>query len=805
MLLGKSGSRSNCVAAQKVVANRETSAIAAAAKSRSGSGEQRSGLVLGERSQQPLPASFELCITSVHRGSYGGSILIGRDEAGVLRRAIVPARISARDPAAGETWRLTGTERAHPEYGPQLHADLALPLIPNGRALIRYLATNKHFAGIGWSTAEKLWSALGDNIYTHVQARNMAPIAAIVGPEKAVAIIDGFGLLADEVEVFRWLDRYGVSPRVAGAAASLWGLQAIERIKADPYALRLLEPWAEVDARALRLGVRLNDEKRLCAAVEEALVVCFRQGHMAAHSSSVLALVKHLASPWSGDPSRAVANAIRASRVIAIDNDLLQSRACWFMEQEVERFFRERLKRNVELIDPAAVADAIARVEAEVGYQLTKLQREAVFMAASSAISVITGSAGTGKTTVVKAILRASEARHAGLPALEQSGFEYPQVALAGRAVRRMAEATGKEATTIARFLHQIEGGGRRLRRGLMIFDEASMLDTPSVYRILSQIPTEVDLVFIGDPAQLPPIGPGLLFRSMVATDAIPRVALDVIHRQDDRTGIPRVGDMIRTGVVPSLLQFSDAAPLAPGVFLVPAKQDDIASKTLQVFRAMTGQAPETGRADRLHELDVQILTQTKNGPAGAKALNRCIETEYMARQPRIRDWGLSLGSKVLWLKNDYRKAPLRDRSGKVILDVLTNEPTYSGFMNGVIGTIRQPHPDGVWVVFDDGTEDAISEADLEKLTHGWAISVHKAQGSAFRRVILPITPSRLLDRTMIYTAVTRAVETVVLIGDPDVIGKAISTPPRMISRATGLKLDHLLDEQQSNHRQKRL
>jgi exodeoxyribonuclease V alpha subunit len=285
----------------------------------------------------------------------------------------------------------------------------------------------------------------------------------------------------------------------------------------------------------------------------------------------------------------------------------------------------------------------------EVGYQLTKLQREAVFMATSSAVSVITGGAGTGKTTVVRAVLRASEARRAALPTTEQSGFEYPHVALAGRAVRRIAEATGKEATTIARFLHQIEDGGRRLRRGLMIFDEASMLDTPSVYRILSQIPNDVDLVFIGDPEQLPPIGPGVLFRSMVMAEAIPRVALDVIHRQSDQTGIPRAGGMIRTGVVPAFLPFNEAAPLAPGVFLVPAVRDEIASKALQVFRAMCGPAPALDQADHLHALDVQILTQTKSGPAGAKVLNHGIESEYMARQTRIRDWGLSVGSKVLW------------------------------------------------------------------------------------------------------------------------------------------------------------
>jgi exodeoxyribonuclease V alpha subunit len=330
-----------------------------------------------------------------------------------------------------------------------------------------------------------------------------------------------------------------------------------------------------------------------------------------------------------------------------------------------------------------------------------------------------------------------------------------------------------------------------------MIFDEASMLDTPSVYRILSQIPAEIDLVFIGDPAQLPPIGPGLLFQSMVASDAIPRVALDVIHRQAGQTGIPSAGAMIRAGSVPAFRTFDPNAPLAPGVCLVRAGPHDIATKTIDVFRSMCGPAPAPGQAERLHELDVQILTQTKNGPAGAKALNQRIEAEYMARQTPISDWGLRVGSKIIWLKNDYRKAPVRDPSGNVKFDPLTNEPTFAGFMNGAIGVIRRPHADGAWVSFDDGTEDAITAIDLEKLTHGWAISVHKAQGSAFRRVILPITRSRLLDRTMVYTSVTRAVETVVLVGDPEVIGEAIRTAPRAVHRASGLRLEGLLDEQQ--------
>lgn len=153
----------------------------------------------------------------------------------------------------------------------------------------------------------------------------------------------------------------------------------------------------------------------------------------------------------------------------------------------------------------------------------------------------------------------------------------------------------------------------------------------------------------------------------------------------------------------------------------------------------------------------------------------------------------LCVGSKVLWLKNDYKKAPKKDARGRMVVDPVTGEPTYIGFMNGALGMVERPNPSGAWVKFDDGAEDAICATELENLTLGWAISVHKAQGSSFKRVIVPIIPSRILDRTLIYTAVTRAVETVVLVGDPTVIRKAIEAPPEAASRLAALDLDHLL------------
>jgi exodeoxyribonuclease V alpha subunit len=163
-----------------------------------------------------------LTVTSVHVNRFGDHVIIGRDETDLLLRALVLAKRSPRDPAVGETWRVTGQIIEHPDYGPQLHADVALPLVTRGRAIIRHLATNKRFVGIGRATSTKLWETFGETIYDRIRDRDLQALAEVVGPERAVAIVDGFGMLTEEVEIFRWLDRYGVSPRVAGAAARVW-------------------------------------------------------------------------------------------------------------------------------------------------------------------------------------------------------------------------------------------------------------------------------------------------------------------------------------------------------------------------------------------------------------------------------------------------------------------------------------------------------------------------------------------------------------------------------------------------------
>lgn len=743
----------------------------------------------------PLPhpevldeGSWEIVVTSVHPSRMNDYVVLGRDEkSDLLLRILIPARKTPRDPAVGEAWRVAGTVIAHPVYGPQIHANVALPIVSQGRAIVRYLASDKRFPGIGRVTAGNLWERFGERLYDHIHNRNLRALADVVGASKAVAIVEGFGMLCEEVELYRWFDRYGLSPRVAGAAVRLWGAGAVDRVKADPYVMTLLERWKGVDERALRLGVGHNDERRLSAAVEEALSMRFRAGHMASPIAIIAHMVRRLLAPWGGDPIRAIDVAIAGGRVISTTADRLQSRACRFMEDEIARLVTARVRRQFADIDGKLILDAIGGVERETGYRLTEAQREAVFMASTCGVCVISGGAGTGKTTVVRAILAALEALRDSRPADQRDRIEHLQVALAGRAVKRISEATGRPASTLSRLVHEIENAGRRVQNGAIIFDESSMLDTPTLYRILTQVSVDANLIFVGDPGQLPPIGPGLPFHTMAATSDIPSVTLDVVHRQKETTGIPVVASSVRHGRAVELRRFDPNTPLSPGVFLWAATNDDVMAKTVAAFRAMCGPAPARGKTASLHNLDVQILTQVKNGPAGSRTLNRVIEAEYMAHQPHIEDWGLSIGSKIAWLKNDYTKAPLQAADGSPLMNPATGKPLCAGFMNGSLGTIQKHHPTGVWMKLDDGSEDAVTAADLEKLTHGWAISIHKAQGSAFRRVIVPIVRTRMLDRTMIYTAITRAIETVVLVGDPAVIHEVIRLAPHSLKRDSEL------------------
>ena len=435
----------------------------------------------------------------------------------------------------------------------------------------------------------------------------------------------------------------------------------------------------EVDARALRLGVAPGDPRRRMAAVEEAFGRAWKLGRTAFtpqwledHSGSVLG------AACTVDLGTIVADAVAAGRAVPGKGGLLQGRAAWFMEREVERAVRARLARPRPPMLPEVLEWVFREAAAGGGHPLTPGQRDAVRMVAANRISVLCGGAGTGKTTTVRAVLALAD-RLAGRQSAGRDAYGQRQVALAGRAARHIAQATGRDAMTIAGFLRRLETGAHRFACGLLVVDEASMVDVPVLYRMLAALPEEVDLLLVGDTGQLPPIGSGSPFHQLAADPAVPRTVLDTVHWQEERTGIPSVAAAVRLGRLPPLPGFDPAAPFAPGVFVRETPRAALAAEALAVFRAMAGAPPPRGRAADLHGLDIQVLCPSKSGPAGLRALNGSIEKEWMAAQAPVPGWGLLIGSKVTWLRNDYCKSPLVDAEGNAVLDPSDGMPRLRG------------------------------------------------------------------------------------------------------------------------------
>lgn len=367
-------------------------------------------------------------------------------------------------------------------------------------------------------------------------------------------------------------------------------------------------------------------------------------------------------------------------------------------------------------------------------------------MIATKPLSILAGGAGVGKTTTLNAV-------HA---VARQQMRPVWQMALSGKAARRMSDATGEPATTIASFLNRVALDQINLAAEpwLLVIDEASMLDLPTLYRILRAMRPGNSLALVGDPGQLPPIGFGLTFHALVEEDAIPRVELTEVHRQAASTGIPQAAKAICEGTAPDLGTFTGPGV---GVSFIEAEPE-------QAFHVIADVLERLGGIDA-----AQIIGTVKAREAGVTTLNRSFHATLALGQPTFG--GFAVGEPVLWTVNDPE------------LDLL----------NGTLGRVAGVE-DQLKVTWDDGRTLTIPEAQIGDMEHAYAITCHKAQGSQFGRVVVPVYPSRLLDRTLLYTAITRAENQVVLVGDRAALQNALATPAHSSRRLTGIR--HHLREQ---------
>lgn len=677
----------------------------------------------------------------------GGAVFGGFTEDERPLRVLAGAHVLARLPVIGEAWYVEGELREHEQYGVQLHATSCRPEVPRGRLVARYLCHHPHFAGIGKGKAEELWRHFGDRLASVIAAGDSARLEEVLTAPIASRLIQVWSERLHETELIEHLDTHGIEWRLTTRLLRVWGDAARAMLDSNPYHLLAFTSWPIVDAAAQKLGVSEGDERRLVGAVEAALHARLLQSHTLTDHQTLLGRVKRLLGRQSAEEAIALALAGRA--IVGDKAHGYQAIGAAALEHGVERRLNAMLAGEVPAQQSVIAVDSVPRwatgviteIEAEQGFALNAEQRDAVLLPFKSAVGVLTGGAGVGKTTVLRVIIELAN----------RQALTVFQMALAGRAAQRMAEATNAMASTIAKFIAAARSGKIEVpANSLVVIDEASMLDLPSFYRVLKYLPDGVRLLLVGDPAQLPPIAFGLVFHRLVESARVPKAHLTVVHRQAASSGIPAAAAAVREHRLPAFVPYVGRHS---GVSFVQCGADEVMAELRKIAGAWGAE-------------DFQVLSAVNSGKAGVHHINQSFHAD--ACDGEVNPTPYLPGEPVIHLVNDYER----------------------GLMNGSLGLVVTVATDGELCLGFEGDLHTFSPAEArEQVELAYAISVHKSQGSQFKRVAVVVGKSRILDHALIYTALTRGVEQVVFVGDRDAFQVAVQSAPLVRQRCVAFSI----------------
>jgi exodeoxyribonuclease V alpha subunit len=550
-----------------------------------------------------------------------------------------------------------------------------------------------------------------------VTAERLAALPG-VSPKRAERLVTSFAGAVEAYDVVELLLPTGLPARLAAGVVRTLGPHPAATLRADPW--RLLE-LAEVRvedadrlARALLPGVHPDDPRRGASLAVHALVLAAREGSTCLPADDVV----HAIAADVGDPTAAVTALAQDDRVVvapADDGPPLLSLARWAMAEDA---VAEGVARLLATAEPLPSADVVQHVATD----LDETQQAAVVAALEHGVSVLTGGPGTGKSRTVATLVEMvrSRARSVAL------------AAPTGRAAKRLEELCGAPATTLHRLLGA-QGTTGQFARGeewpldedVVVVDEASMLDVELAAALLEACPDGCHLLLVGDPAQLPSIGPGRVLGDVIDSAVAPVTGLTTLYRQDEGGAIARLAASVRGGVLPPV----EPDP-AREVVVVPVRSGDEAAH--RVVQLVTDSIP---RALGIPASDVQVVTPVHRGAAGTVELNRALKAVLNAGDGEVQ--GFDVGDRVVATANH--------------LEV--------GFANGEVGVVTARDGADLVVGFAGAGPVTVPARVLGDLSHGWAVTVHRAQGSEFPAVVavLPAEAGRLLSRPLVYTAFTRA------------------------------------------------
>lgn len=655
-------------------------------------------------------------------------------------------------PLVGELLRVQGDWAEHPRFGRQFQAIRCQRLAPTGaRGIERFLASGA-VRGIRASMAARMVARFGTDTLKVIEQspRRLLEVEGI-GEKRAAMIHESYTEQSELRELMLFLETCGVSGSYAGKLYARYGFRAQEVLKENPYQLA-----AEVDGIGFRtadqmaraLGFELNHPDRLAAGVQFALLQIAQNGHCCMPEQTLITEAARLLTVNRGEVAAAVRHEIAEVRLRTEEHGgdtLLYPVDLYRAECQVASRLLEIKQRARPLADEEGAGLWLERWGAAEGLVPAAAQRQALQAALEHGVLVLTGGPGTGKTTTIKGILAL----------LEEAGLKILLGAPTGRAAKRLAEATGHRAMTVHRLLEAGVGEegwsvfGRDednlLETDALIIDEASMMDIVLMRHLLTAVPDGCRVILTGDVDQLPAVGPGSVLKDVIRSGVIPVVRLTEVFRQAEESMIVWNAHSINRGRLPDCDRSRD----------FQFREEEDAGLTAQAVVALYEELRQEG-FDVVRE--VQVLSPMHRQECGVENLNRLLQAALNPPAPG-KD-SLNAGSqtfrvedKVMQIRNNYSKR----------------------VFNGDVGFIRTVEEGRLLVRYPE--EDVLyDQGEHTELTLAYAMSVHKSQGSEYPVIIMPLTAGHrmMLQRSLLYTAVTRAKERVVLLGAKGALATAV-------------------------------